>query len=50
MSQHFKVIFILMYPYSPELVRCFSSLAQAVTSQAEHNKHLNGVVVILKTR
>ena len=46
----FKVIVTLTSFFYPEQVQYFSSLAQAVTSQAEHGEHLKGVFIMLITK
>ena len=40
-----KVIRTFTYHYSPVPGECFSSLVQAVTSQAENYKHLKEVLI-----
>ena len=45
MLKCFKVIITFTSQFSPVLVQYFSSLVQAVTSQAENYKHLKGVLI-----
>ena len=44
-SKSLKVIHIFTYHYFPAPGECFSSLVQAVTSQAEYCEHLNEVQI-----
>ena len=45
MLKCFKVIITFTSQFSPVLVKCFSSLVQAVTSQADNYKHLKGELI-----
>ena len=45
MLNGYKVILAFRYYYVPVPGECFSSLAQAVTSQAEKCKHLKEVLI-----
>ena len=45
MLKGLKVILTVTYHYVPVPGECFSSLAQAVTSQAENCKHLKEVLI-----
>ena len=45
MLKGLKVILTFTYHYFPVPDECFSSLVQAVTSQAENYKHLKEVLI-----
>ena len=45
MFKSLKVILTLTYHYFPVPSECFSSLVQAVTSQAENCEHLKEVLI-----
>ena len=45
MLKGFEVINTFTSQFSPVLVQCFSSLTQAVTSQAENCKHLKNALI-----
>ena len=45
MLKSFKIILSFTSQFSPVLVQYFSSLVQAVMSQAENYKHLKGVLI-----
>ena len=45
MLKSFEVINTFTCQFSPVLVQCFSSLTQAVTSQAENCEHLQSVLI-----
>ena len=47
MLKGLKVILTFTYHYVPVPGECFSSLVQAVTSQAENCKHLKEVLIDL---
>ena len=47
MLKGFQDILTLIYHFSSVLVQCFTSLAQAVTSQAENREPLKRVSIVI---